>query len=308
MNYYNEIKEQLINNEINKKVKNYSINKSDINTYYNVGQLLLEAGNQYGESIIKEYSLRLTEELGSGYSQRNLRNMRQFYKVSKKWQTLSAKLSWSHYCEILWFDENKFQYYVKVAELNNLSIRQLREWIKSKEYERLPESTKDKLINHDESNIVDYVKNPIIIKNSSKYDIFSEKVLQKLILEDIEKFLDELGNGFTFIKSEYPIKLDDRYNYIDLLLYNIKYKCYVVVELKVTELKKEHTGQIMTYMNYIDKNIKTIDENNTVGIIICKQDNEYVIKYCSDDRIIAREYELVWYNIYRMWFKWLLEC
>ena len=308
MNYYNEIKEQLINNEINKKVKNYSINKSDINTYYKVGKLLLEAGNQYGESIIKEYSLRLTEELGSGYSQRNLRNMRQFYKVSKKWQTLSAKLSWSHYCEILWFDENKFQYYVKVAELNNLSIRQLREWIKSKEYERLPESTKDKLINHDESTIVDYVKNPIIIKNSSKYDIFSEKVLQKLILEDIEKFLDELGNEFTFIKSEYPIKLDDRYNYIDLLLYNIKYKCYVVVELKVTELKKEHTGQIMTYMNYIDKNIKTIDENNTVGIIICKQDNEYVIKYCSDDRIIAREYELVWYNIYRMWFKWLLEC
>ena len=293
MNYYNEIKEQLINNEINRKVKNYSINKSDINTYYKVGKLLLEAGNQYGESIIKEYSLRLTEELGSGYSQRNLRNMRQFYKVSKKWQTLSAKLSWSHYCEILWFDENKFQYYVKVAELNNLSIRQLRERIKSKEYERLPESTKDKLINYDESNIVDFVKNPIIIKNSSKYDIFSEKVLQKLILEDIENFLDELGNGFTFIKSEYPIKLDDRYNYIDLLLYNIKYKCYVVVELKVTELKKEHTGQIMTYMNYIDNNIKTIEENDTVGIIICKQDNEYVIKYCSDDRIIAREYELV---------------
>ncbi len=293
MNYYNEIKEQLINNEINRKVKNYSINKSDINTYYKVGKLLLEAGNQYGESIIKEYSLRLTEELGSGYSQRNLRNMRQFYKVSKKWQTLSAKLSWSHYCEILWFDENKFQYYVKVAELNNLSIRQLRERIKSKEYERLPESTKDKLINHDESTIVDYVKNPIIIKNSSKYDIFSEKVLQKLILEDIESFLDELGTGFTFIKSEYPIKIGNTYNYIDLLLYNIKYKCYVVVELKVTELKKEHTGQIMTYMNYIDKNIKTIEENDTVGIIICKQDNEYVIKYCSDDRIIARSYELV---------------
>lgn len=293
MNYYNEIKNKLINNEINKKVKNYSINKSDINTYYNVGKLLLEAGNQYGESIIKEYSLRLTKELGSGYSQRNLRNMRQFYKVSKKWQTLSAKLSWSHYCEILWFDENKFQYYVKIAELNNLSIRQLRERIKSKEYERLPKSTKAKLINHDESNIIDFVKNPIIIKNSSKYDIFSEKVLQKLILENIENFLDELGNGFTFIKSEYPIKLDDRYNYIDLLLYNIKYKCYVVVELKVTELKKEHTGQIMTYMNYIDMNIKTIEENDTVGIIICKQDNEYIIKYCSDDRIIAREYELV---------------
>ncbi len=293
MNYYNEIKNELINNEINRKVKNYSINKSDLNTYYNVGKLLLDAGNQYGEGIIKEYSLKLTEELGLGYSQRNLRNMRQFYKVSQKWQTLSAKLSWSHYCEILWFDDNKFQYYVKKTELNNLSIRQLRKRIKSNEYERLPESTKNKIINQDKSNVVDFVKNPIIIKNNSKYDIFSEKVLQKLILEDIENFLDELGNGFTFIKSEYPIKIGDRYNYIDLLLYNIKYKCYVVIELKVTEIKKEHTGQIMTYMNYIDKNLKTIEENATVGIIVCKQNNEYIIKYCSDERIIAREYELV---------------
>lgn len=131
------------------------------------------------------------------------------------------------------------------------------------------------------------------IKNNNKYDIFSEKVLQKLILEDIENFLEELGIGFTFIKSEYKIKINGRYNYIDLLLYNIKYKCYVVIELKVTELKKEHTGQIMTYMNYIDKNVKTIEENSTVGIIICKQDNEYIIKYCSDDRIIARKYELI---------------
>ena len=293
MNYYNEIKNELINNEINRKVKNYSINKSDLNTYYNVGKLLLDAGNQYGEGIIKEYSLKLTEELGLGYSQRNLRNMRQFYKVSQKWQTLSAKLSWSHYCEILWFDDNKFQYYVKKTELNNLSIRQLRKRIKSNEYERLPESTKNKIINQDKSNVVDFVKNPIIIKKNSKYDIFSEKVLQKLILEDIENFLDELGNGFTFIKSEYPIKIGDRYNYIDLLLYNIKYKCYVVIELKVTEIKKEHTGQIMTYMNYIDKNLKTIEENATVGIIVCKQNNEYIIKYCSDEKIIAREYELV---------------
>ena len=293
MNYYNEIKKELIDNELNKKVKDYSKNKYEIQKYYNVGKLLLEAGNEYGESVIKEYSLRLTEELGSGYSQRNLRNMRQFYKVSKKWQTLSAKLSWSHYCEILWFDDNKFQYYVKISELNGLSIRQLRERIKSNEYERLPEDTKNKIINQTESNVVDFVKNPIKIRNNNKYNIFSEKVLQKLILEDIENFLEELGIGFTFIKSEYPIKLGNRYNYIDLLLYNIKYRCYVVVELKITELKKEHTGQIMTYMNYIDKNIKTIEENDTVGIIICKHNNKYVIKYCSDERIIAREYELI---------------
>lgn len=135
--------------------------------------------------------------------------------------------------------------------------------------------------------------NPIQIKNSNNYEIFSEKILQKLILEDIPSFLEELGEGFTFIKNEYKIKIGDKYNYIDILLFNIKYKCYVVVELKVTELKKEHIGQIMTYMNYIDKNIKTIGEDKTIGIIICKKDNKYIIEYCSDDRIISREYRLV---------------
>ena len=294
MNYYNEIKQELINNEINRKVKNYSINKSDLNAYYNVGKILSEAGKHYGEGIINEYSKRLTNDLGKGYSKRNLWLMLRFYEFKEKMQTVSAQLSWSHYCELLSFENvDKINYYIELTKINNLSVRQLRDKIKSNEYERIPEDTRNKLINKVGSNVVDFVKNPILIRNSDKYNTFSEKVLQKLILEDIENFLDELGSGFTFIKSEYPIKIDGRYNYIDLLLYNIKYKCYVVVELKVTELKKEHTGQIMTYMNYIDKNIKTIDENDTVGIIICKQDNEYVIKYCSDNRIIAREYELV---------------
>ena len=294
MNYYNEIRNELINNEINKKVKNYSINKSDLNAYYNVGKILSEAGNHYGEGIIKEYSKRLTNDLGKGYSKRNLWLMLKFYELKEKVQTLSAQISWSHYCELLSFESiDKINYYIELTKINNLSVRQLRDKIKSNEYERLPVDTRNKIINQEVSNVVDFVKNPILIKNSNKHDIFSEKILQKLILEDIENFLDELGVGFTFIKSEYPIKLDYKYNYIDLLLYNIKYKCYVVVELKITELKKEHTGQIMTYVNYIDKNIKTIEENNTVGIIICRQDNEYVIKYCSDNRIIAREYELV---------------
>ena len=294
MNYYNEIKNELTNNEINRKVKNYSINRSDLDTYYNVGKILSEAGSHYGDGIINEYSKRLTNDLGKGYSKRNLWLMLRFYEFKEKMQTVSAQLSWSHYCELLSFENvDKINYYIELTKINNLSVRQLRDKIKSNEYERIPEDTRNKLINKVGSNVVDFVKNPILIRNSDKYNIFSEKVLQKLILEDIENFLDELGSGFTFIKSEYPIKIDGRYNYIDLLLYNIKYKCYVVVELKVTELKKEHTGQIMTYMNYIDKNIKTIDENDTVGIIICKQDNEYVIKYCSDNRIIAREYELV---------------
>ena len=137
------------------------------------------------------------------------------------------------------------------------------------------------------------IKNPIIIKNPNNYKIISEKVLQRIILEDIPSFLKELGNGFTFIDNEYKIKIGDRYNYIDLLLYNIKYKCYIVVELKIIELKKEHIGQIQTYMNYIDKNLKTINEENTIGIIICKKNNKFIMEYCSDERILSKEYELI---------------
>lgn len=293
MNYYNEIKKELIDNELNKKVKDYSKNKYEIQKYYNVGKLLLAAGNNYGEGIITEYSKKLTNEIGKKYSVRYLFDIRKLYLFSKM-HPLGAQLTMSHYRLLFPLnDDNEIDYYINQIIKRNLSKRELEKIIKSNEYGRLPENTRNKMIKKEESNVVDFVKSPIQIRNNWNKEIISEKVLQKLILEDISSFLEELGNGFTFIKNEYKIKIDDRYNYIDLLLYNIKYKCYVVVELKVTELKKEHTGQIMTYMNYIDKNIKTIEENDTVGIIICKQDNEYVIKYCSDDRIIARKYELV---------------
>ena len=180
-----------------------------------------------------------------------------------------------------------------ITERQNLSYRELREKIKSKEYERLPEDTKNKLITKQETNVEDLIKNPICIKNSLNYNEISEKVLQRLILEDIPTFLEELGNGFTFIKNEYKIKIGDRYNYLDLLLFNINYNCYVVVELKITELKKEHIGQIKVYMNYIDNHLKQINHNNTNGIIICKKDNKFIMEYCSDERIFNREYILI---------------
>ena len=294
MNYYNEIKTELINNEITKRVKDYSKNRSDLNTYYNVGKLLKEAGKHYGEGIIKEYSKRLTSEFGKGYTFTSLTRMKKFYNLIEKLATVSQHLSYGHYVELLpYSDIDKINYYIKITEEQNLSVRELRQRIKNKEYERLDEETKKKLKNKEELKVPDLVKNPIQIKNTSGNNEISEKVLQKLILEDIPSFLKELGNGFSFIDSEYKIKIGDRYNYIDLLLYNIKYKCYVVVELKVTELNSNHTGQIQKYMNYIDKNIKSIDDNKTVGIIICKKENKYVIEYCSDDRILAREYELV---------------
>ena len=294
MNYYNEIKEELINNELNKKVKNYSINRSDLDTYYNVGKILAQAGKNYGEGIIKEYSKRLTRELGKGYSKRNLWLMMRFYELNEKVQTVSAQLSWSHYCELLSLKSiYEIDYYIKITELNSLSVRQLRYKVKSNEYERLPEETKRKLITKEERKVEDLVKNPILIKNNNNYENISEKLLQKLILEDIPSFLEELGTGYTFIKNEYKIKIGNIYNYIDLLLFNIEFNCYVVVELKVTDLKKEHIGQIQVYMNYIDNNLRKINQDKTIGIIICKKDNKYIIEYSSDERILSRVYELV---------------
>ena len=296
MNYYDEIKNKIINNETYSMVKEYSKERHKVITYFEIGKLLTEAGGKYGDNIIDEYSKKLVAEVGKKYNRRTLFRMKQFYNVfsNKKVTTMLTQLTWSHYLLLLSFkDYDEIIYYINIAKDNNLTQRQLQEKIQSNEYKRLPIEAKNKFIKHEKLYVSDLIPNPIKIKNKNNYEVISEKILQKLILEDIPTFLKELGNGFTFIDNEYKIKLGDRYNYVDLLLYNIKYKCYVVVELKITELKKEHTGQIMTYMNYIDKNIKTIEENKTVGIIICKQDNEYVVKYCSDDGIIAREYELI---------------
>ncbi|MBQ9834335.1 MAG: DUF1016 family protein [Bacilli bacterium] len=293
MNYYYEIKKELIDNEINKRIKDYSKNKYELQKYLNVGKLLLEAGKHYGEGIINEYSLKLTKDLGRGYSKRNLWLMIRFYELTKKMQTLSAQLSWSHYCELLSLKQEEISYYIDIVEQQNLSVRQLRDKIKNNDYNRLPKSTKKKLQNKEIIKVKDLIKNPIIIKNKHNYEIISEKILQKLILEDIENFMKELGNSFCFIGSEYKIKIGDKYNYIDLFLYNIKFRCYVVIEFKITELKKEHTGQIEIYMNYIDKNIKTIDEDKTIGIIIVKKNDKYIMEYCSDRRIIAKEYKII---------------
>ncbi len=294
MNYYDKIKEELINNEVYKRVKDYSKNRNDLNTYYKVGKMLSEAGKHYGEGIIKEYSKKLTIELGKGYTFTSLTRMKKFYVIIEKLATVSQQLTYGHYVELLPIDDiNKINYYIKISEEENLSIRELRERIKSNEYERLDIETRNKLINKKESNVTDFVKNPILIKNNNNYTEISEKILQKLILENIESFMSELGNSFSFIGSEFKIKIGDRYNYIDLLLFNIEFNCYVVVELKVTELKKEHIGQIEIYMNYIDNNLRKINQEKTIGIIICKKDNKYVIEYCSDNRIISREYEFV---------------
>jgi len=296
MDYYNEIKNKLIDDEVYSKVKDYSKEKHKVITYFEIGKLLYEAGNVYGENIIGHYSKKLMIDVGKKYDKSTLFKMRKFYLVfsDEKVAPLVPQLFWSHYLMLLPIkDKNEINYYINQVLLKNLTKRQLQDAIKSKEYQRLPKETKYKLTTETEIKVQDLIREPIIIKNNKNYEIVSEKILQKLILEDIQTFLKELGSGFAFIGNEYKIKIGGTYNYIDLLLFNYQYNCFVVVELKVTKLKKEHIGQIEVYMNYIDKNLRNRAQDKTIGIIICKTNNNYVIEYCSDKRIIAKEYELI---------------
>ncbi len=295
--YYKKIKQKLVDDEIYAKTKDYSKERHKVITYFETGKLLFEAGSKYGESIINNYSKKLVDEIGKKYNYRTLYRMRSFYKVfnNEKLTPLVSKLSWSHYIQLLSpNDIDEIIYYIRQSVKLHLSKNDLISKIKNKEYERLDNKTKEKLKNNIEEIVVsDLVKNPILIRNSYDYTDISEKLLKQLILEDMDNFLKELGNGFSYIGNEYKIKIGDRYNYIDILLYNYIYNCFIVVELKVTELKSEYIGQITKYMNYIDKHVKTIIQNKTIGIIICRKDNKFIMEYCSDDRILSRVYELI---------------
>jgi hypothetical protein len=296
MNYYDEIKEKLLKNEIYAKVKDYSKERNKVLTYFEVGKLLSEAGKEYGNDIIGKYAEKLTNEVGKKYNRRTLYRMKQFYNLfgEQKVSTMSTLLTWSHYSELLPLNDiNKINYYIKICKQRNLDVRSLRSLIKSKEYERLDKETKNKLITNEELKLPDLVPDPILIKTEINKEILTEYALKQAILGNLDNFLKQLGDGFSYIGSEYKIKIGNNYNYIDLLLYNVKFKCYVVVELKVTELKKEHIGQVEVYMNYIDKNVKVLSDDKTIGIIICARNNKYIIEYSSDERIFAREFKLI---------------
>ena len=300
INYYDEIKEKLLKNEIYAKVRDYSKERNKVLTYFEVGKLLSEAGKEYGNDIIGKYTEKLTNEVGKKYNRRTLFRMKQFYNlfgeqnIEQKVSTMSTLLTWSHYSELLPLNDiNKINYYIKICKQRNLDVRSLRSLIKSKEYERLDEETKNKLITNEELKLPDLVPDPILIKTEINKEILTEYALKQAILGNLDNFLKQLGDGFSYIGSEYKIKIGNNYNYIDLLLYNVKFKCYVVVELKVTELKKEHIGQVEVYMNYIDKNVKVLSDDKTIGIIICARNNKYIIEYSSDERIFAREFKLI---------------
>jgi len=299
MDYYNEIKNTLIDVEVYKKVKDYSKNRYELEKYYNVGKLLVEAQGgesraKYGDGLIKKYSQQLTKELGKGYTVSSLKRMKQLFIIVQNGATLSHQLTWSHYSEIITINDiNKINYYIKITTKQYLSVRELRNKIKSNEYERLDDNTKLKLITKEEVTINDNIKHPIIIKNKFDTTDISEKMLKWLILEDLPGFMKGLGSGYSFIDSEYKIKIGDTFNYIDLLLFNYEFNAFVVIELKVTKLKKEHVGQIQIYMNYINKCVKKAYHEKTIGIIITRHGNSFIIEYCSNPRIYNTTYELV---------------
>ena len=295
INYYDKIKETLLKNEVYESVKDYSKERNKVLTYFEVGKLLSEVGKKYGNDIIGKYAEKLVNEVGKKYNVRTLRRNRQFYNVFKdnKWSPSATVLTWSHYTELLALNDiNKINYYIDICKKQSLSRNDLRNKIRSNEYERLGKETKNKLITNEELKLPDLVPNPILIKSEFNMEKLTEYALKEAILNNLDNFLKQLGNGFSYIGNEYKIKIGSNYNYIDLLLFNIEYNCYVVIELKVTELKKEHIGQIEVYMNYVDKVIKKPYHDKTIGIIICARNNKYVIEYCSDERIFAREFKI----------------
>ena len=252
-NKYNEIKNELLNNSIEKSVNDYYINRKELSRYYNVGKIIVDAQGgesraKYGDALIKKFSERLSKELGNGYSTRSLKRMRRFYILISKGTPLVAQfVNWSHYIILMTLDnQNEINYYIEQIVIYHWSKRELQEKIKNKEYQRLDYNTKNKLINKEELDVYDSIKNPIIINsyNNEKENI-SEKVLKEYILKDLDNFLKQLGDGFAYMANEYKIMIGNKPNYLDLLLYNTIYNCYVIVELKVTESKKDHFGQIM---------------------------------------------------------------
>lgn len=300
MNYYDEIKNILVDNAIGRKVREYKSNQKDLENYYNVGKLLVEAQGgeeraKYGDGLIKEYSKRLTSELGKGYSTRNLKYMRNFYLLSKG-QTLSALLrninvTWSNVCEILKLkDINEIEYYLKLSNELCLTTRELRKKIKSDEYNRLPVEVKEKLKSNEAVSTSEKVPSPVVLRDLGVDGKLTEKLVQKWIDEYPTLFCKALGEGYSYIESQYKIKIGLNYNYIDVLLFNTIDLNYVVVEIKVTELKKEHIGQIQTYMNYVDVNLKKEFHNKTTGILLVRENNEWLIKYINYNDIVVREF------------------
>ena len=292
-NYLENIKTEIINGNAKVAAKNYQINNVKLTMNYNIGKELSEAGKHYGEGIVKKYAKELTGEFGKGYTFTELTRMKQFYDLSQKVAPVGQLLTWSHYKLLLPLKNvEKIKYYINISIRDNLSKRALAERIRINEYDRLSTEAKESLLNKEELPLIQSIPNPIVLVPNKSYEVYTEKILQEIIYENLDSFMKQLGGGYTYMGREYKLNIGDKKNYIDYLLYNYKMNCFCVIEIKAREYRKTDYGQIKTYMNYVDEHLKTIIQNNTIGIIITKSVDKFEAHYVKDNQVTIVEFKL----------------
>lgn len=297
-----------------------NVNKTIASTYFEIGSLLVnehQKGNKrasYGEQLTKEVSKELTSEFGKGFSVDNLENMRRFYLTYRKSETLSRKsknerpdfnLSWSHYQKLVRIENLRERKFYEIESHNNdWSVRELQRQFDSALYERLVLSRdKVKAKELGKKGLVitrpkDAMKEPYILEflGLKEEKAYSESELEEAIIDKLEHFLLELGKGFTFVARQQRISFDERHFYIDLVFYNRMLKCFVLVDLKIGDIKHQDLGQMQMYVNYYDRNIKLTEENNTIGIILCKDKSDTLVEITlpkNNKQIFASKYKTV---------------
>ena len=294
--YYQEIEHLIKRNEINKRARKLEEKNDTIVIYWQIGKTLVEAQGgsrraKYGNELIKKWSTKLTEIYGKGYDYTNLSRFRKFYLCFPILGT-ACQLSWSYYRYLISIkNENKRNYYINLCIKNHLTVRELRKEIKSNSYERLiDKKTKIDIITPTKYSITTDMKNPVIIP--VKNEVISEHDLEINILANLDFFFRQLGSGFTYVGHQYKISDGKNNYYIDILLFNIKLNCYVCVELKMRKLKKEDKAQVEYYMKLVDQEFKEIHHNHTIGIIITKESDEFIVNFVHQDDIVPLSYEL----------------
>ena len=300
MNYYDEVNSYVKKVEIGKAIRETNANRELVECYWNVGRLIVEAQGgkekaKYGNELIRNWSKKLSNVYGKGYSYENLFKFRKFYLTFPIVDTLCPQLTWSIIRTLLPIvDINKRNYYINLCIENKLSVRELKLEIKSNSYERL-EHKPDKIdivVPTNVPAITNYFKNPILLKLKDK-EIKSESDLEKLIYSQLNYVFLQLGKGFTWVGNQYKVSDGNKNYFIDMLLYNIKYNCYVVVEIKCRKLKKEDKGQVEFYMNLVDNYVKEPSNNPTIGIIITKDQDKFVANFVRSEKVVPLTYELV---------------
>ena len=297
--YKKELIELVEKTEINKGYHDYFKNKDLVNNYFEIGKLLIEAQggeehDTYGNKLIKTWSVELTEKFGKGYDASNLRRFRQFYSEFKMCGPLGHILTWTNIRLLLPIkNENKRNYYINMCIKKNLSKRALEKEIKNNAFERLSLADKEniKLISdkNEVLTIKDTLKDPVLITINEDLDNVSEEKLAKIIRKELEIFLLELGCGYTYAGKE--VRMGE--SYCDLLFFNYEFNCFVVIELKTRKIKKEDIGQLEYYVNYVDENMKKESFNPTIGVLVAKEGNYLVMKYCTNKNIYKTTYKII---------------